>query len=482
MTTPESDRARRRQHRPYRVRLTTLLVLTGALSVWALSAAPPRVDGLRYFSTAYNVAVEGVYSNQMPGEGELVPDNRWEPLYPIVLAPGVALAAAVTGEDLACFLEGDAPCSQWHRWLKLPNVLSLLGLVAATAWVARGLLGSETAALASAAIVGLLYLYPSYVDSYFAEILAALLVTLHAGFLAETVRQQHRSFGYAVASAGALGLAVLTNAVFLYWIPIAAVCLFAALVRPRRGIRGEARQVIAVGVVFLVVALAVPAPWVARNVATVPDASAWQLRSGGGGILSKRVELASMSRVEYAAAWVYWSTPTYGPRLASAWLPEESYRRLVRAEEDSFYQVVRRGEGRVPRGDTGAAVRLYVDELGRQALLTPLVAYRGTVPWAQFNFTGQPGWLAPLRVAQELLFRLMILAVPAMVWSAFRAGRRDASLLWAPAVFSIGFHATITHYLPRYSVPIGALAAIAIVASAMAVWEGVRRRHRVSER
>jgi hypothetical protein len=442
--------------------LSTLLIVTALFGGWGLSDAPPRVDGLRYFTVAYNVAVEGVYSNRMPQEGLPTPDNRWEPLYSWTLAPGVGLAAHVTGESLSCFLASEDACAAWHPWLKLPNLVYLVGLVAATAWIGRRLLRSESWALVAAGTVGLLYLFPAYVNVYFAEILAALLITLHAGTLLVLVQERGRSLSLAALSGAILGLATLTNAVFLYWVPLAAVTVGAGVAATQGG-RRDYRRGLAVAGVLLTVSAAIPSVWIARNVMTVPEASAWQIRSGGGGILSKRVELASMTPAEYGAAWVYWSMPTYGPPIAERLLPESSYHRLVRSEPDSFYQIVRRGEGRAARGDTGAALRLYVEELPRQLALTPLVAYRGTVPWAQFRFANEPSWLSVARFAQELFYRFSLFAIVWVVWAGIRRRAFDEVVLWGPVSFSVAFHAVLTHYLPRYSVPIAALAALAVL-------------------
>ena len=108
--------------RRYRMVLAAILAACSLLGVRTLTDSPPRLDGLRYFALAHNIAVDGIYSYRLPVEGPPVSDNRLEPLYSAILVPGVAMASHATGEDLECFVAAEPECATWLKWLKLPNV------------------------------------------------------------------------------------------------------------------------------------------------------------------------------------------------------------------------------------------------------------------------------------------------------------------------------------------------------------------------
>ena len=229
---------------------------------------------------------------------------------------------------------------------------------------------------------------------------------------------------------------------------------------------------------FLVAAIALPGLWIVRNQVSIENASWTQIRGGSTGVLTLRTEFGLMTADEYRTAWVYWSTPTTGPQLARDHLAPASYERLNRKSDDGFYQTNRRSDGRVERSDTGGAMRLYLSELPKQAALTPLIAWRGTVPWAQFGIPNGPSWQPRLRMVQEHFYRLLL---PAFLWQFARSARRrdgQMLLLLAPMTASIAFHATLTHYLPRYSVPVAPIGAMLIIISLApaVIWAATRAR------
>lgn len=461
--------------RRHRLMLAALLAACLALGLATITGAKPRVDGIRLFTLAFNLGTEGVYSDQLPDEVEpgadLVSDNHLEPLYSAVEAPFAALAARHTNEDIACFLEGAPACEGALRFMKLPNVLFYVLMVAATAWTTRRATGSEWLAMITGSVVGLLYLFQTYINEFYTEILSALLFTATVGALVASLQEEARRRRWLAIAGLAMGALALTKSAYFLMIPGVGAAVgvaywwLAADHRWRSALRP-------VGM-FLLLAFLLPGLWIVRNQVAVEDASLLQLRSSGSvNVLALRAEFGAMTPEEYWAAWVYWSTPSAGPEIAADILDPEDYYRITRGSENGFYQRSRRGDGRVQRYDEEAVVALYLDELPRQAGLTPLIAWRGTVPWAQFGIPDGPSWQPRLQLVQEYFYRLMLPALLLAAVSAVR--RRDPVLLLVvtPMAASVAFHAVLTHYLPRYSVtiaPVGAMLIMSMLATAF-VW------------
>jgi hypothetical protein len=221
--------------------------------------------------------------------------------------------------------------------------------------------------------------------------------------------------------------------------------------------------------VLLAIAWLVTGSWMTRNLAS---ADGFAISGQGASVLSVRAEYSTMSWREYQAAWLMW-TPVVGPPLLARHFERREWATLVSIRPISYKSRARRlylplnfpelaaeeraaaeAAGHPPRSPIEGAVaaRLRPDEpitestlqraawgvlsdnLGMQLALIPLFAWRGA------------SILIPLLLGVLLLRR----REPAIV--AFLA----------PCLYAIAFLAAITHFLPRYSLPMLPCALLAL--------------------
>jgi uncharacterized membrane protein YhaH (DUF805 family) len=210
------------------------------------------------------------------------------------------------------------------------------------------------------------------------------------------------------------------------------------------------------------VALAVYSPWFVRNQRL---GETLQVDARGEDVLAIRAEYSTMSWRQYAASFCYF-TPVVGPRLATAVFGGETVRPFDRSRPESFFQRALYGTGEVRRtasergiGTRQAAVRVMAAHLPMMALLTLPFAWRGAFVQVGFNVQRVPAFLLYFTLAYSALF------LPALALLIARLARRRDSrwLFLVPALYSYAFHSLITHYIPRYSVPLVPVFLIALV-------------------
>ncbi len=180
-----------------------------------------------------------------------------------------------------------------------------------------------------------------------------------------------------------------------------------------------------------------------------------------------------MSWKQYAASFFYF-TPAVGPRLTSALFGEEVARSFDRSRPESFFQKALSGTGEVRKtalarniGARSAAMRVMAEHLPMMALLTLPFAYRGAFVQVGFNVRRVPRLLLYFTLLYSLFF------LPALILLTITlgaAGKTRAGCSWFPALYSYVFHSLITHYIPRYSVPlipVFILALVSVIANAI---------------
>jgi hypothetical protein len=210
------------------------------------------------------------------------------------------------------------------------------------------------------------------------------------------------------------------------------------------------------------VALAVYSPWFVRNQRL---GEALQVDKRGEDVLAIRAEYSTMSWRQYAASFFYF-TPTIGPRLATALFGEQTIQSFDRDNPQSFFRKALAGTGEVQRtastrhlSTRQASIRVMVEHLPMMTLLTLPFAYQGAFVQVGYNVRRVPGILLYLTLVYSIFF------VPALAILTIRlARRRDPRWPFlAPALYSYVFYSLITHYIPRYSVPLVPIFLIALV-------------------
>ncbi|HJX41809.1 MAG TPA: hypothetical protein VJ345_10120 [Anaerolineales bacterium] len=408
---------------------------------------------------ALNLLRYRVYSTQEAKGGILPsPTTKREPLYPTLLA--FWMAALRDENSFADPPALDSLDPGFAYRLKSLNVILHLGLVLASWWAARCFFARPWPALAVAVLMAFNSSMLSTIDVFLTEIPAALLLATSGTLIWLTYTR--KSAGYAILGGLSLGALALTRAVFFYFLILAAVgaAVWLAAVELRRNRRQ--RSATARWVAMALVALAVYSPWFVRNQRL---GETLQVDARAEDVLAIRAEYSTMSWRQYAASFFFF-TPAVGPRLTAAVFGEQTARSFDRSMPESFFQKALSGTGEVQRTATArslstrqAAMRVMVEHLPMMSLLTLPFAYRGAFVQVGFNVRRVPAALLYFSLVCSVFF------VPALIALTIRLARkRDPRWLFlVPALYSYAFHSLITHYIPRYSVPLVPIFLIALV-------------------
>lgn len=481
-----------------------------ALSWPVADLGPPRSsDRDQYERIAFNLARHGVFHDtQWESVRERAaeqPYSRREPGYPLYLAAVFAFSPEFATVGHGCVDDPDCEAAAPLRE-RVWRLTFLLGAaaVAVTFLTTFVLTRSWTVATAFGGLS--LLLTPLVLIRDVPSFLAGLFLLVHATLAARTWRQPRIATG--VLSGLALGLLVLTKAVFQYWLAGVALVLAAGLWRD-----ADRRRTLAPACAALVLAAWVlTLPWMVRNAVEVGH---FGISGRDGELLAIRAEYGRMTWPELRGAFAYY-LPAHASNdhlrsLAMRWLEPETfgYGRLDRANPRGFYQRAKSMEGDVAeRADRiapgwrqsqvardavlkRAAADLIREDWLKQTALTLVFAERGagfqvggcgtlTDPAGQ-RFGRLLGW--PLGHACRLVRNggILLLIPFAGLLAVVAWRRRDGSLalLLLPIAYAYGTHAAATHFHPRYSLP---LVPVLVVATALAVHELAPRADRTVAR
>lgn len=395
---------------------------------------PPSKDAEQYVTFAYNLAHRGVFSLEGDPEREAAPSAYREPGYPALLAIGIRLIPGIRAMSLEAILsEEEQPRLAPLKHIQL--ALILLTVLMAGALISE-LTGNGPLTVTGTALIGLDASILSLADPFLSEVLIAPLFAGLSWRLAVLARRP-TSAGFAVAGALTGSLALTRAAFYYFWMPAAAIMILIAWRRPDR------RSLMLKGLAaFLAAFFVLVAPWMARNKVRFDR---FFLAERGGMILAIRAEMDMMTRPEYLAAFLHFTNSRFlRDRLLPAWLGEEAAVRFG-PEAGGFVQTARDRRAALldQMKDRALADRaLFNEALGRIAS-HPFRHLAVTLPLAH------RGIYVERSSAMSLL--LFLLAGAAMARAFVR---RDAAALaaFAPALLSFGFHAFLTHNIPRYNV------------------------------
>ena len=482
-----------------------------ALSWPVADLGPPRSsDRTQYERIAFNLARHGVFHDTwQESVRELAaeqPYSRREPGYPLYLAAVFAFSPEFATVGHGCVDDPDCEAAAPLRE-RVWRLTFLLGAaaVAVTFLATFVLTRSWTVATAFGGLS--LLLTPLVLIRDVPSFLAGLFLLVHATLAARTWRQPRIATG--VLSGLALGLLVLTKAVFQYWLAGVALVLVAGLWRD-----ADRRRTLAPACAALVLAAWVlTLPWMVRNAVEVGH---FGISGRDGELLAIRAEYGRMTWPELRGAFAYYLPDVDPPSdqifpfrraraFAMRWLEPDhfGYVRMDRANPRGFYTRARRDGDVVERADRislapgwrqslvardavlkRAAVDLIREDWVKHAALTLVFAERGLafptagcstlIDPAAHRFGTPIGWAvgSVCRLAREGT----LLVWPFAGLLAFLAWRRrdvSLALLLLPAAYSFGIHAAATEYIARYSLP---LLPVLVVATALAVHELVRAR------
>ena len=477
-----------------------LALCTLALSWPVADLGVPRAsDRNQYESVAFNLVRHGEFHDFDPEERLRKRDvaySRREPGYSLYLAAVFALSPEFDSLSHACLLDPACEAADPLR-RRVWGLTFLLGAGAvALTFVTTFLLTASWTVSIAAGGLGML-LIPPLLARDIPSFLAGVFLLTHATLAAHAWRKPRMATG--LLSGVALGLLVLTKAVFQYWLAGAALALAAGL-----WLDADRRRTLAPACAALLLgACLLTLPWMVRNAV---QAGQFGISGRDGELLAIRAEYGRMTWPELRGAFAFYlpNLPVVGDRarsLALRWLEPETfgYTRFDRDNPDGFYGRAKDDTGDVAaRADLidpewrasqaskdaalkQAAVDLMRTDWPKQAALTLVFAERGarvsvgscrtlTDP-AHKRFGWAIGW--PMGHACNLARIWAVVLIPiagVLLVLAWRRRSIALGLVLLPIVYGFGIHALATHFIERYSRPLIPLLVVvaALVANELA--------------
>ena len=206
----------------------------------------------------------------------------------------------------------------------------------------------------------------------------------------------------------------------------------------------------------------------------------WSVTQRGDEVLAIRSQCSTMPWSDSLPALTYF-TPGVGKELLSLHFDEDTVARFDRDNPTSYYRKAKTGRSeahRVVRTEgvslQRAALAVILGNRDKHIALVPVFAYRGSA--APESPTSET--LAELPVLQRQVFRWLLVAafpllVLSFVWLALR-GPRGYLLVFVPLLFSVAFHAGLSHFIPRYAAPQYAVTLFLLTFMAFLVFERLR--------
>ncbi len=482
--------------RPPRLAAALIVALVafcaGLVQLSLAKSIAPHDDELEYLGYGRTLAETGRYATTPAGPAADHGPGR-EPLYPVLVAAVMRLDPVLGAGAARCIGNTTEPaCPAVFGSLRWTNAL-LVALAAALVFLSahvcfgalaplppaeagsrdhsgrdalrRDIRASVTGGAVAAWGAGLYVALNlqmmkeiRYVISdYLALALAAAVV-----FALASALQRPRSVLRWIALGGALGLLVLTKALF----EIYAVLLLAGLVvwlLLRRN-RAAVRAVVAVGLMLAVLV----GGWSARNWATFGRFALTDSR--GGVALSTREIFDHMTAGEYAVSFFWW-TRGPGPGMARALFDQRDWHRHEWEPEDGFYN-----QGQVVRYE--ARVRRLMDERGLDRASADAATPGVILGEIAGRFPMYVATMIPLTYRGLWFDEFIVLGFPAFVWLVVRSARRHDwtwLLVLSPAAFSLLAYPAVSLNIARYQIPAApglALAAGMAIAALVERWRG----------
>jgi 4-amino-4-deoxy-L-arabinose transferase-like glycosyltransferase len=460
-----------------RLALILVTVALGVAAVACLNGDAVADDAAQNVRMAVNLNHQGVIS--MSGGTPYRPSMYREPL-PIALdAILVGVADRLFGvSNWADYLGGKRVKvikSQNVAWL----FLLWVAVIAATHWFTRSFYASILAGVIAAAPF-LLGANIEGVNNLYTELPAAALLALAAFALAAAGTEGKT---WLFATAGVLyGLLVLTKAVFLYIAPVLfVVLLFTCLVRTTERRRRSLQAVLFV-LCFLTVAL----PWIGRNWHTFAQP---QISERGGLAVYTRALMTQMPRDEFRGTFYVWSRPVMrrylGPILGFGAADLQSGGTLQHLNNDRGSNFYDRDLAAERAGRPEDAITYYRRARAERERLETQYELNGEIyPEVASDAALARSGMRMVKINWRSNLALMIPCMWRGAWLIFPAllltfgyslwARRDALMLYIfPGLVYVCFYAILTPFEPRPGLVVRALAVVAVVAVAAALW---RRR------
>ncbi len=455
-----------------------IALLVGSINyALAIDDAQPKKDGKQNYCAAANLYVFGVLSNDcndVEGAPSAAPEPsmKREPGTPAL----VALTFALTDGDRdvrACVATSPEWCKTLRTRERMLLLLPFLALVLLVYFAGYDITANATlaasAALCAAFGTGLI----EGSMAFLTEPPAAVLLLLVAWMLYRVVRQR-RPMVSAIVGGIALGLLALTKAVYFYFVPVLG--LLALVLLAFRSWRSAAAGAL---VIVLIAALA-SSVWIYRNHELFGSNA---IAGRDAHVLSIRAAFTTMTWPQYWAGYLAF-TPKLGPKLIDLLgVDPDNAAPFDRSSPDSLEQG---SDGDSASGDEREARQhareTLVEHWPMELALVPLTIYRSAfLPVGSNSHHGEQGsW--PMRMVRLLSLTLATVIAMSMMPAFFLNVVVD---LWRlnfarlafhlPALYTVGVHSVLTHYIPRYNLPLFGVFAVELCLAATFLWASVAR-------
>lgn len=444
------------------------------LILWVSNISGSQItgDSSTNLRIAFNLERNGIISDDY--ESPYQPTMDREPIPVSVMSMAIGIVDLVAGSaDPVMYFTGNRA-----MYLKYQNLAWLILLSLSTFWAIKVFTSSYFVALLGAVLVNLklpgIASGPNAlgIDSLLTELPAAAVLMLSSTMLALAV---HRKKTISFALAGLLfGMLALIKAAFLY------IFVGIVLVMSARAIYAwyksrtwvDMTQVSVLCLVFGIVVL----PWMLRNYNTLET---FAISDRGGGVLNIRTTLNRMTAEEFRGAIYYWAPSHLQPvmGLGLGFSPSDLERggrlqRLNRSGTSSFakddLEAERAGRPekaisyyRKARADM-AKHRMEFEALGHQ---NPQKEAASVLQDRSLrSILEHPG--NHLAMSVLMMWRGAPVVFPILLIAfivALTANRQSLAAFMLPAFGMAAFYALLTHFLPRYSVPIAPISVTSIV-------------------
>jgi len=422
-------------------------------------------DAREFFATAYNMQRHQTFAKSAyPDHAPPAPDAFRPPAYPAFLSAVMQMVPQLRNSDYAWLFDHDSTGLKEHhgppalKTIKYVQILCYLGAAFMALWVMTRITGDRRWGYGAFVLVMLNPFLGNYVNRYYSELLASVMIAGFALLFFKAVRT--RGMGWFLSAGLLLGVLVLTRAQWWYCGPACALyAIFTGFMLRKRP--GTFPRLVAGGLLMCLVMAAVVMPWKMRNQDLF-----------GRGFITQRAGIAMdlrsrhvmMSNDEILASFLYWTRMS---ELRDDLLPRlmepERYANLIREQGYYSHALHRRGELE-KQYPAPVADQVQFRESAQRILshpwnylkTLPALTYRGMID-GNLSVLNLPIWFAAFAV----VFRLL--------------RRRDweTLALYAPLMALWGFNSLVTHNITRYNATGSVLLMIAL-----AHWFWLRRQAR----
>jgi len=440
---------------------TAVLILVVLLQIWHLNKSifdkpiNETSDANAYMRMAYNFYHHHVISNSNPGETVVITSYR-EPAFPVYMACVMWFQPEFKAIDFSVFTKPEGALPLFRR-VQIPIlILMSLGAGLLSYLITKKISYSYPVIF----MVGLGNSFLVTANEIKREHFIASILLFVAIFLFLAVQRKQKK--YFVLSGLSLGLLVLSNAIFQYFIFIMIVFLVFLL---KRGCFEKKEAMIFAGLFFAAYSI-VAGSWMIRNYIHFDR---FYITDRAGAVLAVRAEYNKMTAEEYWGAFCFWTPDPYFQEKVSEQLQKGKWVNLHRSNPNGYYR-------------TGKSIKDFNTLAGPQRdkalrkraameiIKHPFKHLAVTLPVAWRGIFVEHGYIlnAPISAVIRSVFLVSILYFAALFYwfvQSFRRQNWPVFSITLLCMYLYGMNSFFTHGLARYNQPLIPVLAVLLTAA-----------------